>query len=250
MSRIVRITESDLRGAIADERYWRVGHPERDAFQNWVGQGFRGLNPSDGEARSTVWVRAYMRGGHWVSAHFRRAPPHHQRYIQYVSFRVPDVGGGLIPTPVQRGPMRPRQPSRSTGGAQPGIEATPARRGTQRERREGSDGRDRVEELRRDAETQHQGVLRNQIDQWDRPGGTSGRDADLRMLGASPPDVMANGALRYLLPNGSIATARRSTTPNAGSELTLEIAHPAETEGRFIRTDKFRYPDMVRSQRP
>ena len=45
MSRIVRITESDLRAAVADERYWRVGHPERGAFQNWVGQGFPGAKP-------------------------------------------------------------------------------------------------------------------------------------------------------------------------------------------------------------
>ena len=77
MSRIVRITESDLRAAVADERYWRVGHPERGAFQTWVGQGFRGLNPSDGGARTTVWVRAYMRGGHWVSSHFRGTPSPH-----------------------------------------------------------------------------------------------------------------------------------------------------------------------------
>ena len=178
MSRMVRITESDLRGAIADERYWRVGHPERAAFQSWVGQGFRGLNPSDGEAQSTVWVRAYMRDGHWVSAHFRRAPPHHQKDTQYASFRVPDVGVGLMPTPVQRGPMPPRQPGFRTG-APPRTGATPARRGTQREPREGTDGRDRVEELRRDAETQHQGVLRNEIDQWVRPGGTAGRDAEI-----------------------------------------------------------------------
>ena len=76
MFRIGRIPESDMRGAIAEERYWRVGHPERAAFRNWVGQGFRGLNPSDGEVRSTVWMRAYVCDGHWVSAHFRRAPPH------------------------------------------------------------------------------------------------------------------------------------------------------------------------------
>jgi len=85
MSRIVRITESDLRAAVADERYWRVGHPERGAFQNWVGQGFRGLNPSDGEARTTVWVRAYMRGGHWVSSHFRGTPARYGHVLQHLN---------------------------------------------------------------------------------------------------------------------------------------------------------------------
>jgi hypothetical protein len=107
MSRIVRITESDLRAAVADERYWRVGHPERGAFQTWVGQGFRGLNPSDGGARTTVWVRAYMREGHQVSAHWRSARPGmgmmpHPR--PSVNRDVIPIAGGVAAVPYCRHP--------------------------------------------------------------------------------------------------------------------------------------------------
>lgn len=249
MSVLVRITEQDVRGAMREPRYWSLGHPERQAFNAWVGQAWRGLNPADGEARSTVWVRAYMREGHMVSAHWRSAPPRNG-LDQHAGLAPPNRPEMHDPIErVSRGPTRPRLPNGGSSSSRPG--GPPSNRlGVQRERREDSSGQDRVEGLRRDPETQHRGTLQHQIDQWDRPGGAAGRDADLRMLGAGPPDVMANGALRYLLPNGSIATARRSTTPNAGSELTLEIAHPSENAGRFIRTDKFRYPDMVRSQTP
>lgn len=65
---LVRITEQDLRGAMREPRYWNAAHPERQAFNAWVGQGWRALNPADGAARSAVWVRAYMRDGHMVSA--------------------------------------------------------------------------------------------------------------------------------------------------------------------------------------
>ena len=75
MPQTVRVTEQDLRGAMRDERYWRSGHPERAAFVGWVTDGFRGLYPSDGAARVAVWVRAYVRNGHPVAAHWRSAPP-------------------------------------------------------------------------------------------------------------------------------------------------------------------------------
>ena len=124
MSRIVRITESDLRAAVADERYWRVGHPERGAFQNWVGQGFRGLNPSDGEARTTVWVRAYMRGGHWVSSHFRGTPGRYGHVLQHLN--PPSVEGEITPTLVMRGPVRPR-PTQTQRPLRPREERPPPR---------------------------------------------------------------------------------------------------------------------------
>ena len=70
MPRTVRVTEQDLRGAMRDERYWRSGHPERAAFVGWVTDGFRGLYPPDGAARGAVWVRAYVRNGQPVAAHW------------------------------------------------------------------------------------------------------------------------------------------------------------------------------------
>lgn len=246
MSQIVRITERDLRDAMGDNRYWRVGHPERGAFQDWVGKGFRGLNPEDGDVRSAVWVRAYMREGHQVAAHWRSPPPSRGDDLVEAKFSPGESATSSDVHLISRLPGRPRQPMRGPSDGRGGAGAT--RPGITRERREGSDGRDRVEELRRDPHTQHRGTLENSIDQWDRSGGAARREADLRLLGAGPPDVLPNGNLRYLLPNGSIATARRSTTPNRGSELTLEIAHPREATGRFERTDKFRYPETLRSQ--
>jgi len=144
MSRIVRITESDLRAAVADERYWRVGHPERGAFQNWVGQGFRGLNPSDGGARTTVWVRAYMREGHQVSAHWRSAPPRHGGDAA----TPPGVNQDVIPIN-RRGGGRPLLPPTGAGQGNSPTRAIP--RAPIRD----ASGRDRVQELRDDPLTEH-----------------------------------------------------------------------------------------------
>jgi hypothetical protein len=71
----VRITQADLRQAMRDARYWKPGHPERAAFNAWVTDGFRALNPPDAAPRGAVWVKAYTRDGRTVAAHWRSAPP-------------------------------------------------------------------------------------------------------------------------------------------------------------------------------
>ena len=235
MLRIVRITESDLRAAMADERYWRVGHPERGAFQNWVGQGFRGLNPSDGEARTTVWVRAYMREGHQVSAHWRSAPPRHGGDAA----TPPGVNQDVIPIN-RRGGGRPLLPPSGAGQGNSPTRAIP--RAPIRD----ASGRDRVQELRDDPLTEHHRVLSGEVDQWVRPGGVAGREADLARLNAGLPDHLGDGTTRYILPGNRVAAARPSTSPGAANVPTLEIFRP--TARGFEATDKFRYPAEIRNQ--
>ncbi len=73
MSQAIRITEQDLRAAMRDERYWRPEHPERAGFGRWVNDGWQAMYPRDAGARSAVWVRAYVRDGKPVAAHWRGA---------------------------------------------------------------------------------------------------------------------------------------------------------------------------------
>jgi len=72
----IAVDAAQLRAAIADERYWKIGHPERAAWTAWVTDAFQSYyndkNASDG---STVFVRAYTRNGREVAAHTRTAPP-------------------------------------------------------------------------------------------------------------------------------------------------------------------------------
>jgi len=70
----VRITEADLRAAMRDPRYWRSGHPERHSFAGWVSKGWQALYANEAEPQTSVWVRAYVRDGHAVAAHWRAAP--------------------------------------------------------------------------------------------------------------------------------------------------------------------------------
>ena len=75
MSEKVPIDAAGLRAAVSDERYWRAGHPERDAWRAWVTDGFQAMygsaaRPSGG----VVYVRAYIRNGLPVAAHTRGAP--------------------------------------------------------------------------------------------------------------------------------------------------------------------------------
>lgn len=74
------VTESSLREAMRDDRYWHAGHPERNAYVNWVGEGFQALVRAEQAGdRSVVHVRAYsrVRDGRTehVSDHLRSAPP-------------------------------------------------------------------------------------------------------------------------------------------------------------------------------
>lgn len=65
MARIA-ITEQDLRAAMRDRRYWQSGHPEREAYQARVTEGWRALAAAGwwdegGKACTQVFVRAYER---------------------------------------------------------------------------------------------------------------------------------------------------------------------------------------------
>ncbi len=244
MSRIVRITESDLRGAIADERYWRVGHPERSAFQSWVGQGFRALNPSDGEARSSVWVRAYMREGHMVSAHWRRAPAGHAQERSDLaatsSFveRAGDTNLHLANWWSSLIARIPRGPAGGRGGGASRGRTAPL----PRERRVGADGRDAVQDLR--DESRWSRPLRRDVDQWERGGGEARRAADLqRLRPTGETNVTPTRDVVHRLQDGRTATTRPSTSPGYEGRPTLEIGSPdgsARAWGSII-TDKFRY---------
>jgi hypothetical protein len=56
------ITEADLRTAMRDPRYWQAGHPERQAFNDWVGEGWRALSAVEGAGDTrVVRVQAYRR---------------------------------------------------------------------------------------------------------------------------------------------------------------------------------------------
>lgn len=101
MSDRVPIDDARLRAAVADERYWRPGHPERAAWQAWVGDGYRALYDSTpGPTGGVVHVRAYVRDGHMVAAHTRSASS--RGGAQPVS-----QGGGAAPAGRDTAPARP-----------------------------------------------------------------------------------------------------------------------------------------------
>jgi pimeloyl-ACP methyl ester carboxylesterase len=57
-----RVTEGDLRAAMRDPRYWQPGHPEREAWNDWVSEGFRALAREEQRGGSgAVNVRPYTR---------------------------------------------------------------------------------------------------------------------------------------------------------------------------------------------
>ena len=91
MAERVPMDAAGLRAAVADDRYWQAGHPERDAWRAWVTDGFRAVY-GGGERVSggVVHVRAYTRSRdgrtEHVRAHVRSDPP----------------GGGFDPGAVER----------------------------------------------------------------------------------------------------------------------------------------------------
>lgn len=79
MSDSFQVTEESLRSAMRDPRYWRAGHPERDAYFRWVSDGWQAY-VQGGEGRNgIVHVRAYSRARNGktenVAAHTRSSPP-------------------------------------------------------------------------------------------------------------------------------------------------------------------------------
>lgn len=79
----VPIDAARLRAAVADERYWNAGHPERGAWQRWVADGYQALYSNDRASGGggVVHVRAYVRDGHAVAAHMRGAPHRESRDV-------------------------------------------------------------------------------------------------------------------------------------------------------------------------
>ncbi len=232
----VPVTEQDLREAMRDRCYWQPGHPERQAWSDWVTTGWQGLYPADGAARPMVWVRPYRRDGHPVEGHWRAAP-------------MRDGGRGADDGPVRqvgwlsailRNRLR-RAPADGRGGGGPRTGGRQPIR-DRGQRTYGPDGRDRVQELRADPETRFDRILRKDIDHWYRPGGEAGRARDMeRLRPRGGPEEVEPGVFRYSLEDGRIAMVRPSTSPGSNGVATIEIGQPA-ANGRFIATDKFRYP--------
>ncbi|MBP0465053.1 hypothetical protein J5Y09_14105 [Roseomonas sp. PWR1] len=246
----VRITQAELREAMRDARYWKPGHPERAAFNAWVTDGFRALNPRDAAPRAAVWVKAYTRNGHTVAAHWRAAPPGeeatgtatHQASGPRRSTDIPDVVQvGLLDRmlrPLRRAPSDGRGSGGSTSGRDTGQRPAPERR-----RWQDAAGRDRVDSIRNDRDTVPMRDAHSAgVSQYSRPGGSAGRQRDIESL--SPVgDAIRRGpdVEQRFLADGRLATLRRATHPLSRGELTLEIAEPVG-EGRFRPTDIFRYP--------
>jgi hypothetical protein len=72
--------ETELRAMIRDDRYWRVGHPDRAALHARVSEGYQALGAADGGSDSgAVHVRAHTRmiGNRpvQISAHTRANHP-------------------------------------------------------------------------------------------------------------------------------------------------------------------------------
>ncbi|HYF07272.1 MAG TPA: colicin D domain-containing protein [Acetobacteraceae bacterium] len=105
MPEFQRLTEADLRAAMRDPRYWQTGHPERAAYAGWVGEGWQALHPPGQPVRAAVWVRAYVRDGHAVSAHWRSAPARAGDTSIILVARPPrtDPNTGMPLMPGQRG---------------------------------------------------------------------------------------------------------------------------------------------------
>jgi hypothetical protein len=229
-----------------DERYWRPGHPEREAFAGWVTGGFRGLYPSDGAERGAVWVRAYVRDGHKVAAHWRSAAPGQGQAGDGFGARFSARGGAghgeaeIIPANWSW-IIRPK-PARSPADRGSGGTSAPPGRG-RHPRRPDASGRDPVDDLRGQPDTRREENARGRVDQWSRPGGEAGRARDLeRLRPAEPPTEYPNGVQVYRLEDGRLATLRPSTSRGSNGVPTLEIAEPTTQRGDFRPTDKFRYP--------
>jgi hypothetical protein len=82
MSDPIPLSATDLRHAMRDPRYWQLGHPERAAYQSWVGDAWQQLHAAESRPGSDghVWVKPYTRRrdgkNEEVSGHFRHAGSH------------------------------------------------------------------------------------------------------------------------------------------------------------------------------
>jgi hypothetical protein len=189
-----------------------------------------------------------FRDGHWIAAHWRRAP------ARGSSSADGDAAGDTdrANTTSDASDISDAEPVVRVNWWRRLLGRAPADgRGGGRSRRElferdrtrrwaDADGRDRAEELRRDPATQPAGTLRRDIDQWDRPGGAAQLQRDLERLGpVGEPEVLGDGRIHYRLRDGRSAILRPSSSP--GEPPTLEITEPSPIPRRGIPTDKFRY---------
>ena len=55
------ITETALRQAMRDPRYWQAGHPERADYAAWVTEGWQALAQGEASGTRQVRVRSYRR---------------------------------------------------------------------------------------------------------------------------------------------------------------------------------------------
>jgi hypothetical protein len=145
---------------------------------------------------------------------------------------------GWLSTILRNRAMRGPADGRGSGGPRTGGRQ-PIRDRSQRH--PGPDGRDRVDDLRRDPETRFERILKRDIDQWNRPDGEVGRMRDLeRLRPRGEPIPHGDGRIGYRLEDGRYAVTRPSTSPGNQGVATLEVF---ETSGSGnVSTDKFRYP--------
>lgn len=124
---MVPITEASLRAAMRDKRYWQTGHPERDAYSDWVTGGWSALEGSphrNAEGSTMVFIRAYSRvregRSEFVAGHWRGTSSSDGNLIQiqergttppYYGWRVPGpsdpVGRLRSPIEIDRGANSP-----------------------------------------------------------------------------------------------------------------------------------------------
>ena len=121
---LMPLTETGLRSAMRDRRYWQSGHPEREAYVGWVSRGWRALEGSPYRApsgSSVVFVQAYtrVRDGHaeQVSAHQRSAPPRTGDNSAGGAASQQTGGGTEAPNATPSGTTPPRPSEISTNGA-------------------------------------------------------------------------------------------------------------------------------------
>ena len=248
----VRITEADLKSAMAEPRYRGNGQPERDAYYAWVSQGWRALNPPDGAARGAVWVRPYRREGKPVAGHWRSPPPggtgsEERRSgsatetpdrVELAQWRLPPFLRPPVRGPADRGGGGGgnRGERRNTRPALP-IPADP-----------GDEVGRRIDRLWQDSLTQtdtDKPILGDNAHQWRRDGGPGLREADLARLGPSQfVREYENGARLYRLDATRQVIVRVGTTRGVPEWPTLQIQRVTLIPGDrpLVQTlHKFRY---------
>lgn len=121
---LIPLTETGLRSAMRDRRYWQSGHPEREAYVGWVSHGWRALEGSpyqDPSGSSVVFVQAYtrVRDGHTeqVSAHQRSAPARTGDNSAGGAHSQQTGSGAEAPNTTPNGAAPPRPSEISTNGA-------------------------------------------------------------------------------------------------------------------------------------